>query len=165
MDRKWSAATYRRRDALGGGGVLLQVGGAMGVLGDLPPVAVCLDLAVVLLPALGIPQVFNVIAHGEGELVGCQPLAHQIQGELVGHLPDHHPGFAEGVGAGEHLAGTHAFCPGLIRLDVGHRHRLISPAMVDQEFRVHAEHPVKKFLVVVVGGTANGAPGDVPHGI
>ena len=137
----------------------------MGVFGDLPPVAVRLDLAVVLLPALGIPQVVDVIAHGEGELIGCQPLAHQIQGELVRHLPDHHPGFIKGVGTGEHLAGAHAFRLRLVRLDIGHGYRLISPAMVDQEFRVHAEQFIEQFLVVVVGGFADGAPGNVPHGV
>ena len=64
----------------------------MGVLGDLPPVTVCLDLAVVLLPALRIAQVVNVIAHGEGELICHQSLAHQLQSQLIRHLPGHHPG-------------------------------------------------------------------------
>ena len=50
----------------------------MGVLEDLPPGADHLDLAVVLLTALRVPQVIDVVAHREGELVGDQPLAHQI---------------------------------------------------------------------------------------
>ena len=137
----------------------------MGVLGDLPPVAVCFHLAVVLFSPLGVPEVFDVIAYRKGELVGDQPLGHQIQGQLVGHLPDHHPGLVEGVGGGEHLAGADAFCLRLVRLDVGHGDRLIAPGMVDQQLRIHAEQPVKQLLVVVVGGAADGAPGDVPHGV
>ena len=35
--------------------------------------------------------------------------------------------------------------------------------MIHQDFRVHTEHPVEKFLVVVVSGTADGAPGHMEY--
>ena len=36
--------------------------------------------------------------------------------------------------------------------------------MVDEQFGVPAEHAVEQILVVVVGGPADRASGDVPHG-
>ena len=100
--------------ALEEGGVAVQTGGA-----------------VVLLMALRAPQVVDVMSHREGELVSDQPLAHQVQGHLVGHLPHCHPGLATGIGAGEHLAGTYTFGLRLVRLDVCHGHWLVAPGVVD----------------------------------
>ena len=57
-------------EVIGGRGIPLQIGGAVGVFGDLPPVAVHLDLAVVLFAPLQVTQIINIIAHCKRELVG-----------------------------------------------------------------------------------------------
>lgn len=93
----------RRHDLPGRGGGTLQAGGAVGVLGNGPAVVIRDSGAPVVCPGLRGGQVLHIIAHGEGQLGGGQPLVHQGKGQGVRHLPDDEPRLAKGIGAGQHL--------------------------------------------------------------
>ena len=111
----------------------------MGVLGDGAAIAVRLDLAPVALPAAGVRQVLDVIAHRQRQLVRHQPLVHQVQCQLVRHFPDHKPGFLIRVGALQDLPRADAFGLRFICLDIGDGTGLPAPGMVNQKLRVDAE--------------------------
>ena len=72
-----------------------QVCCSVGVLGDLPSIAVCHGLAVVT-AACG---VFNVISHRQGQLIRYQLLFQQIQRDGFRHLPYNQPCFLKGIRA------------------------------------------------------------------
>ena len=135
------------------------------MLGDAPPVAVSGYRAVVVLTAARVVQVLTVIAHGEHKLVGHQALVHQLQGQGVRHLPHHQPGLVKVIGVLEHLAGDDALVLRLVRLHVRDGAGLPAPGVVDQNLRVDPEQLVEQLLIVVICRLANGAPGDVPHGV
>ena len=127
----------------------------MGVLGHGAAVAVRGDLSLVA----AAPHVLDVVAYGQHQLVRHQPRAHQVQGELVRHLPHHQPRLVIAVGALEDLPGPDALGVRLVRLDLCHRAGLPAPGVVDEELRVHPEEPVEEVLV------RQGAPGDIAHGV
>ena len=133
----------------------------MGVLGDLPSVAVRHGLAVIA--AAG--GVLDVVAHRQRELVGDQALFQEVQGDGLRHLPHHPSGLLVIIGALQDLAGADAVGLRPVRLDVSHPAGLPAPGVVDEELGVDAEHPVEQLLVVVFAGVPEGAAGDVAHGV
>ena len=92
-------------------------------------------------------------------------LFHKIQCQGVCHLTDHQPGFLKVIGTLEHLAGDDAFVFRLIGLDIGNGAGFPAPSVVDQKFRVDTKQPVQQLLVVKIGRLADGAAGDVAHGV
>ena len=135
------------------------------MLGDAPSVAVSGHRAVVVLTAAWVVQVLPVIAHSEHQLVGHQPLVYQIQRQGIRHLPYHQTGLVKVIGALKHLAGDDALVLRLVRLHVRDGAGLPAPGVVDQNLRVDPEQLVEQLLIVVICRLANGAPGDVPHGV
>jgi len=130
------------------------------VLGDLPSVAVRHGLAVI---AAG--GVLDVVAHCQGELVGDQTLLQKVQSDSLRHLPRDPSGLLVVVGALQDLAGADTVGLRPVRLDVSHPAGLPAPGVVDEELGVDTEHPVEQLLVVVFAGFAEGAAGDVAHGV
>ena len=63
------------------------------------------------------------------------------------------------------LPPTDAFCLRLIGFHVRDGTGLPPPGVVDEELRVHAEHFIEQFLVVIIRRLADGAAGDIPHGV
>ena len=137
----------------------------MGVLGNFPPIGIRHHLALVFAANLRPGQALHVVADGEGQLVGGQALFHQIQGELVCHLPNHQAGFLPGIRAGQHLAGADGIGSGPIGLDIRNGAGLPAPGVVNQQLCVDAEEGIQKILVEKRRLLAQGAPGDVPHGV
>ena len=121
----------------------------MGVLRDLPSVAVDFDFAVKLFCSVGVGKVFNVIPHRQCQLVGNQPLAHQIQGQGVCHLPDHQPGFGKVVWALENLPGDDALILWPVGFHIGQGAGLPAPCVIDEQFGVDPEQLVEQVFVVV----------------
>ena len=155
----------RRLQQFAGGGGVGKILCACGGLGDLPAVAVRGYGPPVPGGAAGVVQVLPVIAHGEDQLVGHQPLVHQLQGQGVRHLPHHQPGLVKVIGALKHLAGDDALVLRLVCLHVRDGAGFPAPGVVDQDLRVHPEQLVQQFLVVVVRVLSDGAPGNVSHGV
>ena len=149
------------RDAPGGGGFPGEVGRPVGVLGDLPAVAVRHGLTVIA--AAG--RVLDVIAHRQRELVSDQALFQEVQGDGLRHLPNDPSGLLVIIGALQNLAGADTVGLRPVRLDVLHPAGLPAPGVVDEELGVDAEHPVEQLLAVVFAGFPEGAAGDVAHGV
>ena len=122
------------------------------------------DRPVVSAAYRGIGQVFDVVAHGQHDLAGDQPLFQQVERKLAGHFLRDQPRFVKGVGALQHLPRAKAVRGGAVGLDVRHGARLPAPCVVDQELGVYAEQPVQQVLVVKVVRFAERAPCDVAHG-
>ena len=135
--------------------------GAVGVLGNLATIMVGGDGAGV--SNAGRRQAGGIVPDGQVDLVGHQPLIHQIQNQFFRHFPHHQPGLFIGVGGGQHLAGAEGAALRLIRLDVGNRGRLPAPGMVDEQLGVDAEGLVQQVLVVVFPRPAAGTQRNIAH--
>ena len=62
------------QDDLGGGSLVFQSNGSMGMFGNFPPIMVCSDLT--LITDFRIGEIANIVADGENHLVGYQFLLH-----------------------------------------------------------------------------------------
>ena len=133
----------------------------MGVLGDLPAIAVCHGLAVVA-AACG---VFNVVSHCQGQLIRYQFLFQQIQRDGLRHLPYNQPCFLKGIRALENLSRADAVRFRPVCLDILHTARLPAPCVVDEELSVDAEHPIEQFFIIVFVRLADGASCNIAHGV
>ena len=152
-------------DQLCGGRPAVQIDRAVGVLWDLPSIAVGGDFASVAASDFWICQVVPVVADGEGHLIGNQPFFNQFQREQIRHLPDDQPSFVKIIGALEHLPGTDAvvFRPvGFDQIDGG---GFPAPGMVDEQLGIDAEQLIQKIFVMIILLFAKGAAGDIAHGI
>ena len=139
--------------------------GAVGVLGDGSSIGIGGDSTPVGQPPLGIGKILPVVAHCQGELVGHQSMVHQIQYQEICHLLHHQPCLFRRVWGFQHLARPHAVCGGSIGFDISDGARLPPPGVVNEQLRIHPKELVEQFLVVVVLSPAQGAPGNVAHGV
>ena len=108
-------------------------------------------------------QAFTVIADGQDHLIGHKPLPGQLQRQRVRHLPRDEPRLFKRIRALQHLTGADAVRLGPVGLDVRKRARLAAPCVVDQQLRVHTEHPVQQLLVVKFIRPAERTAGDIAH--
>lgn len=69
----------------------------------LPTVVILHNIAAIFLSALGIGQVFDVVADGDYELVCDQPFFHQVHRKRIGHFPKHELGFLGSIWLMQHL--------------------------------------------------------------
>ena len=134
-------------------------------LRDRPPVRVGRDRAVIGPAQLRPGQALAVVADAQHELVGHEPLSHQIQCQRVGHLQQHEPGLVKDIRLLQHLPGAEAVRLRAVGLDIGDRARLPAPRVVDQQLRLHAEHPVEQIFVIKFVRPAERAAGDITHRI
>ena len=125
---------------LRGGRIVLQIGSPMGVLGYSPAIMVPSHRPSVFCAAFRVPQVVRIVTDRESELVGHQSLANQIHGQLIRHLPDHHPGFIKWIGLLQHLTRPYAFGGRLIGFDMIDRARFPAPRVVNQSLSIDTEH-------------------------
>ena len=109
------------------------------MLGDLPPVAVGGNRAMVGRIAGGVDQIFPVVAHGQHQLVGHQVFVHQVQRQLVSHFPHDEPCLVGGRSAVQYLAAAAAVGGGLVGLDVRNGAGFPAPGVVDEQLGVDAE--------------------------
>ncbi len=137
----------------------------MGMFWHLPAISVPGHLSPIISLSGTATEIFYVIPHREHHLVRHNPVVHQIQHQHVHHLFHYQPGLLEIIRALEYLPGAKAggFRP--VRLDIRNRTGFPAPGMVNQQFRIDAKHPIKKILIIIIRFPAQGAPGDVPHGM
>ena len=156
---------YRRHDLFGGRGVSTQADRAMRMLRDCTPIAVPGRVRLILGAKRRIPEIFDVIADRQHQLIRHKPLVYEFQNQQVGHLPHHQFCFVKGVGTLQHLTGTDAVRAGPIRLDVGNRAGLPAPRVVNEQFRVDSKQMVQQVFVMIRIGFSDRAPGDIAHRI
>ena len=136
-------------DLMRGGGVAVEIDRAVRLSGQRAAVAVDLGLAVIAPAACRVGQIFDVVADGEHDLVGDEPLVHQIEHKQIGHLAQHEPRLVRRVGAGEHLPGADALERGRQLFDGLDGARLPAPGVVDEQLGVFAEQAVQQLLVAL----------------
>ena len=149
----------------GRGGEAPQIHTAMGMTGNPAAIEVRDDFPVILRTALGIRQVFHVIADTQHHLVANQPLIHQIKHQQIRHLPDNQPALVLRVRLLQHLPGTEGAALGAVCLDVLHRTRLIAPCVVNEKLCIDAEEPVEQILIEGRCAFPHGAQSHIPHGL
>ena len=135
------------------------------VLRNLSSVAIHSDCSGVSCGALGRYQIFDVIAHSQHQLIGDQPLVHQIQRQCIRHLPDNQPRLIKGIGTLEHLAGNNALIFGLICLYIRYGTGFPAPGMINKQLCVDSKEPIEQLLIVIVCRFPDGATGNITHGV
>ena len=131
------------------------------MLGNFAPITVCGDLSGVGCTL----EVFDVIADRENQLVGRKPFIYQFQRQCIGHLLDDQPCLFKWVWVLQNLPGDDALVFWFVCLNVRNGAGFPAPGMVDEQFRIDTKQFIEQFLVVVVCGFADGAPGNISHGV
>jgi len=127
----------------------------VGCLGDNSAVAVGLGQTTVA----ALVHVLPVVAYLQGDGFGHQLLFGEPEHQHLRHLPDNELRLVVGVGTGQHLPLADAVGAGLVAFDLGHAAGLITPCVVDENFRVHAENLIQTIFPV------DRKPCQVPHGV
>ena len=135
------------------------------MLGDLSSVAIRGDRSGISRGALCEYQIFNIIAYGQHQLIGDQPLVHQIQRQCIRHLPDNQSRLVKGIGALEYLAGNNALIFGLICLYIRYGTGFPAPGMINEQLCVDSKEPIEHLLIVIVCRFPDGATGNITHGV
>ena len=110
----------------------VEIDRAVCLFGNLPPIGIFLDCAVILCPSCWVGQVLNIIAHGENHLIGDKPLVHQVQHKQIRHLSDNQLRLLRLVGTVQYLTGAEAVGAGTVCLDCLNGRRLPAPRMVNE---------------------------------
>ena len=122
------------------------------------------DLTVITIRNPWYLQVINVIPHRQNDLVCHQFLLHQIQYQLLCHLPNHDLRLCIIRSTMQNLPGADAVGLRAVGFDQIHGHRFVSPGMIDQKLRIDSKHSIQQILIIVITHSADGAAGDISHG-
>ena len=133
----------------GGGSKFSQIYGAVGMLGNLPAIAVYDHFPMIGGTSPRIQKVFNIIAHCYHQLIRCQPLFHQVKAQAVCHFLNDNPRLGSIIGTLQHLAVADAIAARLIGLYIRNTARLPAPGMVNEQLRIFAKKPIKQILILL----------------
>ena len=102
-------------------------------------------------------HVFAVITHRKHHALCHKVVFHQAHRDRIHHLAHHQARLLEGIRILQHLPLAHALRARFRLLDIGNRARFVTPRMVNQQLRIHAEHLVKRI------GILDARPCDIAH--
>ena len=136
----------------------------MGVLRNFSPIAVRGDFSLILAAFSGVCQIFDIISHGQNNLVCDKTFVHQIKNQKVCHLLYHQPCLFKRIGALQNLTGANAVGGWLVRLYLCQGAGFVPPRMVYEQFRIDSEQVVKQVFIIVFVGLSDGTSGNIAHG-
>ena len=131
----------------------------MCLLGNLSAVMVDSNRPGISHAAVRIGQIGGVISHGQDQLIGYEMFFHEIEHQLVGHLAGDQFSFDKFIRLLQNLTGTDAVALRFVCLDLRDGDRLPAPSVIDEQFSVDAEHPVKQIFIF------DRHPGDIAHSV
>ena len=138
---------------------------SVSMLWNAASIMVCSDRPLVFFPDFRFFQVLYVIAYSQHQLIRHKSLIHQIQYQLIRHLPDNQPRFPALIRTLQYLTGACAVCLRLICLYVRHGTRFPAPGMIHEQFRVDAKQLIEQLLIMVIRWLSQGTSGNIAHGV
>ena len=93
-------------------------------------------------------HVLAVVTDGQHHALRNQVMLDQSHRDGIDHLAHHEPRLIKGVRVLQDLSFASAATAGLRLLDIGNRAGFVTPGMVNQDFRIHAEHLVQRFGIL-----------------
>ena len=92
--------------------------------------------------------VFAVVTHREHHGVCHQVVGNQCHRNRIDHFAHHKPRLVKRIRILQHLAFARTSVPRFRLFDVCNRARLVTPGVVNQDFRIHAEQLVQRFRIL-----------------